>query len=70
MIELANITKVFDGASGSNRALDDVTLTIESGEIFGIIGESGAGKSTLVNALVGAKASNLAWVDVWTPADV
>ena len=51
MIELANITKVFDGASGSNRALDDVTLTIESGEIFGIIGESGAGKSTLVRCI-------------------
>lgn len=51
MIELKNISKVFDTAAGKTAALDDVTLTIETGEIFGIIGESGAGKSTLVRCI-------------------
>ena len=51
MIELQHITKSFDTNAGSLSALDDVSLTIESGEIFGIIGESGAGKSTLVRCI-------------------
>ena len=51
MIELTNITKVFDTAAGQHRALDGVSLTIETGEVFGIIGESGAGKSTLVRCI-------------------
>lgn len=51
MIELKNIHKVFDTAAGQVSAIDDVSLTIESGEIFGIIGESGAGKSTLVRCI-------------------
>ncbi len=51
MIELTNITKVYQTSDGPFRALDDVTLSINSGEIFGIIGESGAGKSTLVRCI-------------------
>ena len=51
MIELKNISKSFETASGTVRALDDVSLTIETGEVFGIIGESGAGKSTLVRCI-------------------
>lgn len=51
MIELTNISKVFPTSSGSFTALDDVSLTIGSGEVFGIIGESGAGKSTLVRCI-------------------
>ncbi len=51
MIELTNISKVYETADGPFRALDDVTLSIASGEIFGIIGESGAGKSTLVRCI-------------------
>ena len=44
MIELTNISKVYDTPAGPFRAIDDVTLSIGSGDIFGIIGESGAGK--------------------------
>ena len=51
MIELKNITKSFQTPAGCVHALDDVTLTIPSGEVFGIIGESGAGKSTLVRCI-------------------
>ena len=51
MITLQNISKTFETAAGKASALDDVSLTIETGEVFGIIGESGAGKSTLVRCI-------------------
>ena len=51
MIELTNISKVYDTPAGPFRAIDGVTLSIGSGDIFGIIGESGAGKSTLVRCI-------------------
>lgn len=51
MIELKDIQKVFKTRTGEHAAVDGVSLTIESGEIFGIIGESGAGKSTLVRCI-------------------
>ena len=51
MIELTNISKVYDTPAGPFRAIDDITLSIGSGDIFGIIGESGAGKSTLVRCI-------------------
>ena len=49
LLEIRNITKVF----GSNRAVDDVTLTIQKGEFLGLIGSNGAGKTTLVNLISG-----------------
>ena len=48
MIELKNVSKSFDTAEGKVDALKDVSITIEDGDIYGIIGMSGAGKSTLV----------------------
>ena len=51
MIELTNISKVYDTPAGPFHAIDDLTLSIGSGDIFGIIGESGAGKSTLVRCI-------------------
>lgn len=51
MIKLQNISKVFGSGEGQVHAIDDVTLSIEKGEIFGIIGFSGAGKSTLVRCI-------------------
>ena len=51
MIELTNTSKVYDTPAGPFHAIDDVTLSIGSGDIFGIIGESGAGKSTLVRCI-------------------
>lgn len=51
MIEIQNLNKTYDTASGPLTALCDINLTIEDGEIFGIIGLSGAGKSTLVRCI-------------------
>lgn len=51
MIELHNISKTFEGAGGKVDALHNINLTIEDGDIYGIIGMSGAGKSTLVRCI-------------------
>lgn len=51
MIELKNIQKVFDTASGNVHAVNDVTLNIDKGDIYGVIGFSGAGKSTLIRCI-------------------
>ena len=51
MIELQNLSKVYASPAGDVEALRDVSLRIEDGEIFGIIGLSGAGKSTLVRCI-------------------
>ena len=51
MIQLKNLSKSFSTADGTVEALRDVSLTIEDGDIYGIIGMSGAGKSTLVRCI-------------------
>ena len=51
MIEIKDLRKTFSSASGTVEALRDINLTINDGEIFGIIGLSGAGKSTLVRCI-------------------
>lgn len=51
MIELKHIQKVFHTPKGDIHACQDVNLTIQTGEIFGVIGYSGAGKSTLVRII-------------------
>ena len=51
MIELKNVSKTFDSGTGEVDALRNVSLTIQDGDIYGIIGMSGAGKSTLVRCI-------------------
>ena len=51
MIEIQNLSKNFDTTYGSVAALKNVSITINDGDIFGIIGMSGAGKSTLVRTI-------------------
>ncbi len=51
MFELINVSKHFDTSKGGIDAVNDVSLKIEKGDIFGIIGLSGAGKSTLVRCM-------------------
>lgn len=51
MIKLNHITKRFESGGRTVTAVDDVSLAINAGEVFGIIGFSGAGKSTLVRCI-------------------
>lgn len=51
MIEIKNISKTFHQKKQSFKALDQVSLSIEKGDIVGIIGFSGAGKSTLIRTV-------------------
>lgn len=48
MIKISNLTHMY----GTNKALNNVDLEINRGEIFGLIGHNGAGKSTAIKALV------------------
>ena len=49
MIELRNITKTF----GSFRALDELSMTVPKGAVYGLVGPNGAGKSTAIRCMVG-----------------
>ena len=51
MIELKHLSKVYDNGKTRVEAIKDINLTIEDGDIFGIIGLSGAGKSTLIRCV-------------------
>ena len=51
MIELKNISKTFRTSDSTVEALKNVSITVNDGDIFGIIGMSGAGKSTLVRCI-------------------
>jgi ABC-2 type transport system ATP-binding protein len=50
VIEIRNLTKIY---SGSVKAVDDVSLTVKEGEIFGFLGPNGAGKTTTIKMIVG-----------------
>lgn len=64
MIRLENLTKIFTTKRTSITAVDHVELTIEKGDIYGIIGYSGAGKSTLIRLLNGLETptSGKVWI--------
>ncbi len=49
MLELADLSKHFGGV----KAVDNINLRVEKGEIFGLIGPNGSGKSTIVNLITG-----------------
>ncbi|HEY1847365.1 MAG TPA: methionine ABC transporter ATP-binding protein MetN [Buttiauxella sp.] len=51
MIKLSNITKVFQQGNRTVQALNNVSLHVPAGQIYGVIGASGAGKSTLIRCV-------------------
>lgn len=53
MIDIRNVSKIFKTKKQHITAVDQVDLSVKSGEIFGVIGYSGAGKSTLIRLLNG-----------------
>ncbi|THE09738.1 methionine ABC transporter ATP-binding protein [Bacillus timonensis] len=51
MIEIRNLSKIYTTKNGTVTGVDNVSLHIETGEIFGIVGYSGAGKSSLLRCI-------------------
>ena len=64
MIEVKNLTKRF----GAKVAVDDLTFTVQSGEILGFLGPNGAGKSTTMNIITGCLSATdgSATIAFWT----
>jgi putative ABC transport system ATP-binding protein len=52
-VEVRNVSRSFSGGGHTVRAVQDVSLTVERGELLAIIGRSGSGKTTLLNLIAG-----------------
>jgi ABC-2 type transport system ATP-binding protein len=63
-LEIKNLTKTYQGES-EYYALDDVSLNVKAGSIFGLLGPNGAGKSTLINIISGIVYKSSGDVSVW-----
>ena len=65
MIEIKNVSKIYQNKKQTIKAVDDVSLTIQDGEIYGIIGYSGAGKSTLLRMINSLEKPTMGtvWID-------
>ena len=61
-IEITNLTKVY---AGGKRALDNISLTIPRGQIYGLLGPNGAGKSTTINILAGLVNKTSGSAKIW-----
>lgn len=53
LLDVCQVSKTFNTRTGALRAVDDVSLSVEPGTCFGLIGESGSGKSTLAGMIAG-----------------
>jgi ABC-type lipoprotein export system ATPase subunit len=70
LIRVSSLTKSFRRGPETVHALEDVSLTLESGQMAGLMGRSGSGKTTLLNILAGweeADAGTIEWVEGGAP---
>ena len=51
VMELKNITKIFESPAGESVVLEDINFKVKRGELISIVGPSGSGKSTLLNMI-------------------
>ncbi|MBM3525294.1 MAG: ABC transporter ATP-binding protein [Alphaproteobacteria bacterium] len=66
-LEIEHLSKTYraSGKAGAKKALDDVSLTVARGEIFGLLGPNGAGKSTMINIMAGLVDKTAGRVRIW-----
>ena len=67
-LSVENLTKVYSNAKSKNskiNALNNITLKVKEGEIFGLLGPNGAGKTTFLNILAGTVIKSEGSVNVW-----
>jgi oligopeptide/dipeptide ABC transporter ATP-binding protein len=80
LLRAQGVSKSFWGRTGlfrprvENRALDDVSVTLDEGEILGLVGESGCGKSTFAKVMIGLEKADAGTLDlggrrIFGPAD-
>ncbi|SHI94426.1 peptide/nickel transport system ATP-binding protein [Dethiosulfatibacter aminovorans DSM 17477] len=58
LLDLKNLSIEYKLSDGKLKAVDDVSLTIDNGDILGLVGESGCGKSTLIKGIINLLPSN------------
>ena len=63
-VAFEHVSKIFDTSSGTFTALDDITFTVPTGGISGVVGTSGAGKSTLIRTVNGLETPSSGTVTV------
>ena len=63
LIDVENLTLQFDTDEGRITAVDDVSFTLEAGEVMGLVGESGSGKSVTAKSLMRLNSSNAVYTD-------
>lgn len=63
LLSVENLTLQFETDEGRITAVDDVSFTVESGEVLGLVGESGSGKSVTAKALMQLNASNAIYAE-------
>jgi ABC-2 type transport system ATP-binding protein len=61
-IRIDSVSKTY---AGGKRALDDVSVEVPRGQIFGLLGPNGAGKSTLINILAGLVVKSAGKISIW-----
>jgi ABC-type dipeptide/oligopeptide/nickel transport system ATPase component len=52
LLEIKNLNVSFSSRLGTIKAVHGVSITVQAGEVLGLVGESGAGKSTIGNAII------------------